>query len=71
MINTTLFIVILAVIVLLLMLFLVWSLRTTASKIEELKKDQTQDKSLALMQQQIGQLTQNINQQQSEGFVLG
>jgi len=63
MINNTLLIIILAGVVLLLMLFLLWSLRSTALKIEELKKEQAQDKSLTLMQQQIGQLTQNINQQ--------
>jgi DNA recombination protein RmuC len=63
MINTTLLIIILAGIVVLILLFLLRSLRTTATKIEELKKEQSQDKSLTLMQQQIGQLTQNINQQ--------
>lgn len=63
MINSTLFIILLVGFLLLLLLFLLWSLRTTASKIEEIKKAQAQDKSLHLMQQQIGHLTQNINQQ--------
>jgi DNA recombination protein RmuC len=64
MINTTVIvIIILGGAVLLLLLFLLWSLRTTTSKIEELKREQAQDKSLTLMQQQIGHLTQNINQQ--------
>ena len=63
MMNTTLLIILLAGILVLILLFLLWSLRATAAKIEEIKKAQAQDKSLALMQQQIGQLTQNINQQ--------
>lgn len=63
MINTGLLIIILAGILLLIFLFLLWFLRTTSSKIEEIKKAQAQDNSLSLMQQQIGQLTQNINQQ--------
>ncbi len=63
MINTSLLFIILAGILLLLLLFLLWSLRATASKIEEIKKAQAQDKSLSLMQQQIGHLTKNINQQ--------
>ena len=63
MMNTTLLIILLAGILVLILLFLLWSLRATAAKIEEIKKAQAQDKSLALMQQQIGQLTQNITQQ--------
>lgn len=63
MMNITLLIILLAGILALILLFLLWSLRATAAKIEEIKKAQAQDKSLALMQQQIGQLTQNITQQ--------
>jgi DNA recombination protein RmuC len=63
MINTTLLIILLAGVFLLFLLLLLWFLRATAAKIEEMKKNQAQDKSLALMQQQIGHLTQNINQQ--------
>ena len=55
--------IILAAVLLLVLFFLLWSLRSTASKIEDIKQAQTQDKALSLMQQQIGQLTQNINQQ--------
>ncbi len=61
--SVNLLLIVLVVALLLIVLFLLWSARTTASKIEEIKQAQTQDKALSLMQQQIGQLTQNINQQ--------
>lgn len=40
-----------------------FSLRATSSKIEEIRRSQTDNQALSLMQQQIGQLTQNLNQQ--------
>ncbi|MDH5385122.1 MAG: DNA recombination protein RmuC [Candidatus Aminicenantes bacterium] len=61
--STSVLLIILGSVLLLFFLFLLWFMRTTAAKIEEIKKLQAQDKALSLMQQQIGQLTQNINQQ--------
>jgi len=42
---------------------MVWSLKKTSSKIDEIKSARSENQALTLMQQQIGQLTQNINQQ--------
>jgi DNA recombination protein RmuC len=39
------------------------SLKSTSAQIEELRRGQTENQALTLMQQQIGQLTQNLNQQ--------
>lgn len=39
------------------------TLKETSIKIEELKQSQSEDKSMSLMQQQISDLTKNINQQ--------
>lgn len=65
--SLNLFLVILAVLVLLSLLLLIYSLKNTlkntSSQIKELKKTQTENKSLELMQQQIGQLTKSVNQQ--------
>ena len=65
--SLNLFLVILAGLVLLSLLFLIYSLKNTlkntSSQIKELKKTQTENKSLELMQQQIGQLTKSVNQQ--------
>jgi DNA recombination protein RmuC len=61
--SMNLLLIILVAALLLILFFLLWSIRATASKIEDIKQAQTQDKALALMQQQIGQLTHNINQQ--------
>ena len=61
--NLNLFLIILSVALLILFIFLFLSLKQTSSKIEDLKRDQTESKALSLMQNQIGQLTQNINQQ--------
>ncbi|MBN1272225.1 MAG: DNA recombination protein RmuC [Candidatus Aminicenantes bacterium] len=47
----------------LILLFLIWSIKSTSSKVDALGQAQKDDKSLSLMQQQIGYLTQNINQQ--------
>jgi len=44
-------------------IFLVLSLKKTTSKIDEIKRSQSENQALTLMQQQIGQLTQSINQQ--------
>jgi len=43
--------------------FLTWSHKSSSAKIDEIKRAQTEDKALELMQTQIGHLTQNINQQ--------
>jgi len=65
--SLNLFLVILAGLILLSLLFLIYSLKNTlkntSSQIKELKKTQTENKSLELMQQQIGQLTKSVNQQ--------
>jgi DNA recombination protein RmuC len=65
--SLNLFLVILAGLVLLSLLFLIYflknTLKNTSSQIEELKKSQTENKSLELMQQQIGHLTKSVNQQ--------
>jgi DNA recombination protein RmuC len=57
------FLVLFAVVVLAFFFILLWSIKSTASKINEIKQAQAENKALVLMQQQIGQLTQNINQQ--------
>ena len=65
--SLNLFLVILTGLVLLSLLFLIYSLKNTlkntSSQFKELKKTQTENKSLELMQQQIGQLTKSVNQQ--------
>lgn len=61
--NLNIFLIIFAAVLILLFIFLFLSLKKTSSKIDEMKRSQSEDKALALMQQQIGQLTQNINQQ--------
>ncbi len=67
--TLNLFLILFAVALIVLFIILVWSLRKTATRIEEIKKAQTENQALSLMQQQIGQLTQNINQQlQSMSF---
>jgi len=45
------------------LVFLFWFLKNTATKIDELKRSQSQNDALNLMQQQIGQLTANVNTQ--------
>jgi len=61
--NLNLFLALFAAIIVLLFVFMLWSMKRTASKLEEFKQSQQTDQALNLMQQQIGQLTQNINQQ--------
>ena len=56
-------IILFAAAILLLFGLLIWFLRRTSSKIEEIKTSRSEDQALTLMQQQIGLLTQNINQQ--------
>lgn len=58
-----LFLIIFAAALIFLFFLMVWSLKKTASKIDEIKRSQSDNQALSLMQQQIGQLTQNINQQ--------
>jgi DNA recombination protein RmuC len=53
----------LVVVVIGLIVFLVLSQKNTAARIEELRRGQTENQALALMQQQIGQLTGQTNQQ--------
>jgi len=55
--------IVLMVAVVVLVAFLALSLKSTSSRLEELKRGQTENQALALMQQQIGQLTGQINQQ--------
>ncbi|TET70715.1 MAG: DNA recombination protein RmuC [Candidatus Aminicenantes bacterium] len=61
--NINLFLILFSGAFILLFIFLIWYLKNTTSKIEELKKAQKENQALSLMQQQISQLTQNINQQ--------
>ncbi|HDZ24913.1 MAG TPA: DNA recombination protein RmuC, partial [Candidatus Aminicenantes bacterium] len=65
--NLNIFLIIFAAVLILLfvffVIFLFLSLKKTSSKIDEMKRSQSEDKALSLMQQQIGQLTQSINQQ--------
>ena len=61
--DLTLFIILFGAALLFLFVFLIWSIRNTASKIERVRESADDSKALSLMQQQIGQLTQNINQQ--------
>ncbi|MGB2908729.1 MAG: DNA recombination protein RmuC [Candidatus Aminicenantaceae bacterium] len=67
-INLNLFLLILAALLVALFAVLVWTIRNTARTIEDLKRGQAEDqasddKVLNLMQNQIGQLTTQINQQ--------
>lgn len=61
--NINLFLILFSSALILLFIFLIWYLKNTTSKIEELKNAQKENQALSLMQQQISQLTQNINQQ--------
>ena len=61
--NLYLFLIIFGAAVLLIFLLLVWSIRKTSGKIEDIRQAQQDDKALDLLQQQIGMLTQNINLQ--------
>lgn len=60
--DLSLFLILFAVVVFLLFILLFWSIRNTISKIDEVKRSQTENQALSLMQQQIGQLTQSLNQ---------
>ena len=61
--NVNVFIILIAATFIFLFIFLIWFLKRTTSKIDEIKSAQSENQALTLMQQQIGQLTQNINQQ--------
>lgn len=61
--DLTLFIIIFGAALLILFVFLIWFIRNTTHKIEDLRESKDDSKALSLMQQQIGQLTQTINQQ--------
>lgn len=61
--NINLFLILFSSALIPLFIFLIWYLKNTTSKIEELKNAQKENQALSLMQQQISQLTQNINQQ--------
>lgn len=61
--TLTIFSLLIAAALLVLLVFVAWTQKKTSSRISELKQAQDENKSLSLMQQQIGLLTQNINQQ--------
>lgn len=61
--SLSMFLILLLAVVVFLFIVLIWILRSTSSKIEEIKRSQAENQALSLMQQQIGQLTQNINKQ--------
>lgn len=61
--NLDLFLIIFGTAILFIFLLLVWSMRKTSEKIEDIRQAQQDDKALDLLQQQIGILTQNINLQ--------
>ena len=61
--NLDLILIIFGAAVLLIFFLLVWSMRKTSEKIEDIRQAQQEDKALDLLQQQIGMLTQNINLQ--------
>jgi len=52
-----------AIVLFLFLFFLSRSVKTTSTRIEDLKRSQADNPALSLMQQQIGQLTQQVNQQ--------
>ncbi len=61
--NTNVLFVILIAAIFALFFLLASSLKKTSSQIQELKQSQSENKAMELMQQQIGQLTKNINLQ--------
>jgi len=61
--DLELFLIIFGLAILLIFFLLVWSMRKTTGKIEDIRQAQKEDKALELLQQQIGMLTQNINLQ--------
>lgn len=61
--NLNVFLILFAAALVILFIFLALSLKKTSSRIEELKKSQSENQALSLMQQQIGQLTHLVNQQ--------
>lgn len=60
--TTTILIILMAALIALAILLSLY-LRSTAAKMDELKRGQADNQALSLMQQQIGQLTQSMNQQ--------
>jgi len=61
--NLTLFLILLLAVLAVAFIFLILTLRSTRGKIEEVRRGQTENQALTLMQQQLGQLTMNLNQQ--------
>ncbi len=65
--SSSLLLVVVGLVIAFLLLYLVLTLRSSlksaSSQIQELRHAQTENQALALMQQQIGQLTQSLNQQ--------
>jgi DNA recombination protein RmuC len=61
--NLDLLLIIFGAAIILIFLLLVWSMRKTSEKMEDIRQAQQDDKALDLLQQQIGMLTQNINLQ--------
>jgi DNA recombination protein RmuC len=61
--NLTLFLILFLAVLAVAFVFLILTLRSTRGKIEEVRRGQTENQALTLMQQQLGQLTMNLNQQ--------
>jgi DNA recombination protein RmuC len=61
--NLTLFLILLLAILAVAFIFLILTLRSALAKIEDVRRGQTENQALTLMQQQLGQLTMNLNQQ--------
>ena len=61
--SLILFLILFIAVLIIFSFFFALSMRKSSSKIDEIKRSQSENQALSLMQQQIGQLTQNINQQ--------
>jgi DNA recombination protein RmuC len=61
--SLTLFFILLMAVLAVVFVFLFLSLRSALAKIEDVRRGQTENQALSLMQQQLGQLTLNLNQQ--------
>lgn len=61
--NLTLFFILLIAVLAAVFVLLFLSLRSALAKIEDVRRGQTENQALTLMQQQLGQLTMNLNQQ--------
>lgn len=61
--NLNLFLILFSAAIFVVFVLLVWSIKNNSTRFEELKQSQSENKAMELMQQQIGQLTKNLNQQ--------